>query len=194
MDVDHLNNKALNTRLLLWQKTSDAWNWAGYLKSRIGVSLQRAQQILQGDNPDNGEWEQICAAFDVDNEEYSVAKLPGLDGREILMNNVAHLLRTLPQGGQQKLAEGLTVREETVSRWSSRARPPDRSNILKLLNHFELPADLDLTTVPLFLTLEPLGGYERRAWLHEAVDRLPDADLNRLFPALEKLLRRDENH
>jgi transcriptional regulator with XRE-family HTH domain len=90
---------------------------------------------------------------------------------------------------QKAVADSIGVGPVTISRWRSGEQRPHKSNQIALINYFGLPHEIDLEVDALFLYPWPVSDAQRRTWLHQHIDRLDATTLQRLFPALERLLK-----
>jgi transcriptional regulator with XRE-family HTH domain len=107
----------------------------------------------------------------------------------MVKQNMVYLMEYLPQGSQKKLTSMLKVRKETVSRWATGKKPPTVKHRREILRFVGVPEHIDIEQVPLFLSTEPLGVFQQRAWIRGRLDALDAEELAQLFPALEKMLK-----
>ena len=165
-----------------WPKTLSRW---------AGCNIQRASDLLAGK----------CSAQEIELQNvageagYSADELLGdLLGQDvdvnILQENIYRLLNALPYGEGQRVAEVLGVDQRTLSRWRNKEgkKGPQGSNWGKLAQEFFLPPGTNLQGDPLFLSPDPIGAIEQRAWLRKRIDEIGSDYLMRIFPSLEKLL------
>jgi hypothetical protein len=193
-DLTRLNTQNLNIRLLAWEKKHESGNWADVLRRKAGIPKSRAREILEGAEPSAEEREAIVEGFGIEEEALGSARLMGMSEEEVLAKNVGHLISSLPKGEQGKMAATLGAAQESVSRWKKGEKPPKQKYVKQIMRYLGLSLDLDLRVTPLFLSLRPVGQFSQRAWLRKQVEELPAEDLSKLFPALEKLLKNDEDH
>lgn len=189
MDIDRLSRVTKHIRYLLWKKDPDCHRWAEILATALG-DRNRCQKIIAGsDQPTEQEIVMICERFGQEREIFSIHDSLDLNGESMLKLNVAFLLNSLPQGMRKQLAGQLHVRQETVSRWAKTKVPPARRHRSSILKFMGLPESLDLKVVPLFLSIEPIGVFQRKLELKQKLDSIPNDDLKSILPALERLMR-----
>jgi transcriptional regulator with XRE-family HTH domain len=174
--------------LLARDRESSTKGRAEVLAQWAGVSVERARGLLNGARPTDKEIRRIAETVGHSAEELYHSDL--LQGADIRLLNLQKLLGSLEHGGQRGLAAALDVNEATISKWKSGSQTPSPKHLQGISEHFHLGRDVDLARDPLFLDEVPIGTYERRRWLAEQVNSLPADELNKLFPALEKLVRR----
>lgn len=186
---------ARNLRLLLWQKGIDRKKWAEELAHWAGVDVSKARALLNGEKPSEREMDRIAEANNIEQQDL----LGDLVERvNVLAENLKYLLDSLPHGGQRLLAKELGADETTLSRWKSgkgiasgRADRRVKEKLARLREYFGLSSAVDLTVEPLFLSLEPIGSYQRRQWVQERLEAMDSAELDELFPAFKRLLGSD---
>lgn len=193
MDVEHLAPQTLNLRLLLWRRMPSASAWVDLLHRESELSVSRCQRLIEGVEkssiPTAAEGRTICAALGAEYESFATAPMLDLPWHDMLVQNVRYLLQDLPKGTQKAFAAALGVAPETVSRWVTGRHLPGPRYRKGLLGLLGLPASIDLGHVPVFLSLDPVGALQQRAWIGERVESLEPTELAHLFPALQKLLR-----
>jgi hypothetical protein len=108
--------------------------------------------------------------------------------QSILRLNVEHLVSALGRGGVNQLAEGLKVDRTTIFGWKTGRQQPNLNHQFDLLNYFGLPPSVSLEWDPLFLSDQPFGEPAMKRWLHDRVDMMDLARLQKYFPAIEILL------
>ena len=186
----------LNVRFLLWSQHLSPDGWASGLsrQTRSAVSMKRASEIISGDGPPptDQEMQIIADAYGQDPEQLLVGCLYTDSPETLLKKNVSFLLSTLLRGGKKSLAGELDVQQETIARWSSETKLPEAKNVIGLLKHMGLPADLDLRSEPLFLSTNPVGWVLQRKWLIDRIEKLPSKTLPQLFPALWRILKSND--
>lgn len=143
--------------------------------------------LLTGEPPSHAEMVEVANACHCSIED--IAYGDPLDGVNVLAENIRFLVDSLPHGGQRELANAIEIDETTVSRWKTGAVRPTKARQDRLREYFQLPTGTDLTSDPLFLTLDPVGGFAKRAWVLKRVGEIEVRELEGLFPALWKLLR-----
>jgi transcriptional regulator with XRE-family HTH domain len=178
-----------NVRFLLWREGLPPQAWEREL-SRLLPDLSRrsVRELLSGRAQNELPLREFASAFGLDDEILVFSDLLAESDCSIPTENVRHLLSTLPYGGKKELAVQLNVDPATISRWAASAAVPSNRHSEGLRDYFGLPATLDLSEDPLFLSIDPLSAYSRRAWLHERVDSIGVAELREVYVALHRLL------
>jgi len=181
-----------NIRFLLRRAKVQPDRWAQELsrRTRTGISVNRAKEIISAEGKEISEPELslISDTFSRDAEELRVGCLYS-DGPESLRKeNLIFLLNTLPRGGRKTLAAKLGIRQATITRWVSENKVPETKNLEGLLKYLGLDPDLDLTGEPLFLSLQPVGGFLQRQWLLERLRTMTEEEIARFFPALARIV------
>lgn len=142
--------------------------------------------LLMGEPPSHSEMLEVSNSCNVSLEELAYGDQ--LEGVNVLAENIRFLIDSLPHGGQRELANTIETDETTVSRWKSGSVRPGTSRQDRLLEYFQLPRGTDLAREPLFLALDPIGGFAKRAWVLKRVGEIEVRELEGLFPALRKML------
>lgn len=167
--------------------------WAATLQKRTGIGLYRAEQILRGALIERQEVAMIAAAFDIDAEELQSNPIYGRGDESVLRLNLRYLINSLPHGEKKNLAKAVGVAEETVSKWISQgSRGLHPKNLSRLLKHFGLDPQLDLAKEPIFLSMDPVGAHLQKAWLIQRIQETPPAEIGKVFPAVQRIFRKDE--
>lgn len=187
-DLLDLPVENLNTRFLVWKKDRNPDNWTRVLLKKTSIRHDRAKEILAGSHIAAHELKAIVEGFGETEEELRTVRLLGFSSKTVLMENLQYLIGTLPRGEEKEMANAIGVSKETVSRWARGKSSISAGNIKKVLRYLGLDTGIDLKTVPLFLTLIPVGQFAQRRWLLDRLQNLPASDLSKLFPALERLL------
>lgn len=190
MQIVNLPALTKNIRYLLWRVEKDYAKWPGLLRKALGPSKDdHLEKVLSGTEPTPDELRRICDRFGA---EQDVLRNDGFifpDPKDMVKQNMVYLMEDLPQGSQKKLTSMLKVRKETVSRWATGKKPPTEKHRKEILRFVGVPESIDIEKVPLFLSTEPLGALQQRAWIRGRLDALGAEELAQLFPALEKLLK-----
>ena len=79
--------------------------------------------------------------------------------------NLEYLLEGEGGGKKRRLAAAIGVNVNTISAWVSGRAMPREVNIVSLCEYFQLPRGTDLLAHPLFLSLDPVSGYQQKEWL-----------------------------
>ena len=176
-----------NLSFLLWSQKVNRNEWVDEVSRWCQCELLRARRLLSGSiKPTNDEILSIAQAVGVEPEQFVYENL--LDGVSILKENINFLLGTLEHGEQSRLAETLKVSVGTVRKWKGGAQPPNKENQVGMLKYFHLPSQTDLSCIPLFLSLDPIGVHAKKAWLLDRLNHIDDDLLDQYFPALKKIL------
>jgi transcriptional regulator with XRE-family HTH domain len=182
----------LNIRFLLRRTKAPTERWAHELsrRTRTAISMIRAKEIIYGEGKavTDEELGTIGDAFARDAEELRVGCLYSEGPEALRKENLSFLLDTLPRGGRKALATKLGIRQATVTRWVSEGKVPETKNLEGLLKHLGLDPDLDLAVEPLFLSLQPVGGFLQRKWLLERLESMTEEEITRFFPALARIV------
>lgn len=139
--------------------------------------------------PTNAQLEALANALALDLVDLQLASmLDNLGPNGILMRNVVRLLDGRGALSQKDLAVELGVSQETITRWRSLKRVPDKAAKQAIVRYFGLGAMDDLERKPLFLSYAPVTHAERVNWLQETARRMHSSKLSELFPALMRLM------
>ncbi|MEZ9540314.1 helix-turn-helix domain-containing protein [Shewanella sp. 10N.286.51.B8] len=192
-----------NIRFLLWQAGIEKPYWKKSLKSKLnsikasgfGSSLSQldystedCDDLLLRDNVSETDLRVVSQAFAIDESELKFSSLLKSSKTNVLAHNLKTLCSGLGPGGKTKLAESLGVHNTTLSRWLSGTITPDKIKLKNLSDFFGVDYDKLLNDHPYFLSINPVTEIEKRDWLKSRVDDIPRELLNRLYPALDKLL------
>jgi hypothetical protein len=192
LDIE-VATSALNLRFLLRRQSPNPETWVAILR-REGVceSEDRARQVLHGAEIRDDEVQVAFECFDFGQpDDLRSARLFEQSGESLLKLNLGFLMATLPHGWKRRLAHRLDIKQETISRWTTKGVPPEKKNVQGIIRFFGLPDNTNLHETPLFLSMSPLGVFAQKAWLQQQIERTPAADFGRVFPALEKIFRSD---
>jgi hypothetical protein len=188
LDQEHWNVRYLASRVDRRPQT-----WAATVQKRTGIRLYRAEKILHGAPIKREEIDAIAAGFDTDVQELQSNPLYGHGDESVLRLNLRYLIDSLPHGGQKNLAKSVFVTQETVNRWIRHgSRGLHRKNQSRVLKHFGLDPELDLAREPIFLWMVPAGAHLQKAWLLERIRDMPPEEIAKIFPALQRIFRKDE--
>lgn len=186
---------ALNLRWILRSVGRNPDQWASELvrMTRKSLSFSRATGVLHGAEPTSAEVAVLIEMTRFDREE--LLGVP-LYTREcpLFAQNLRHLVETIPHGQGRDAAEKIGITESQLSRWRKWGddRKPHPSNVRRLLKFHGMDPDLDLEEVPVFLSMEPLSGYAQKEWLASRVQEMPASEIAKIYPALKRMLRYDE--
>lgn len=175
-----------NVRYLLWSRPVERGRWEGTVANWAGCGVERARALLRGEMPNPEEVAAISAASGVAEQELAYGRL--VEKKDILLENLRHLLGGVEHGAKARIALQIGVHPSTISAWLSGRQRPRGSQLERLARAMGLLDGEDLETRPLFLSLDPVAAEQRRVWMREQIDRLDDRTLAELFPALKRLL------
>jgi hypothetical protein len=193
VNSEDLHQEHWNVRYLASRIDPRPQTWAATVQKRTGIRLYRAKQILRGAPIKREEIAIIAASFEADMKELQSNPIYGHGDESVLRLNLRYLIGPLPQGGQKNLAKYIGVSQETVNRWISHgSRGLHRKNLSRLLRHFGLDPELDLATEPIFLSMAPVGAHLQKVWILEHVMEMPPEEIAKVFPAVERIFRKDE--
>jgi len=176
-----------NLCYLLWRERVERKDWVAQLAEWAECTQQRSKDLLRGAELLTKEQEQIAQKLGVPEEELQFKSL--VEGTDILQENLLYLFDSLEHGEGKVLAERIGANPTTVSRWRSGEQTPRKHNLVALCHFFGLSSGTNLETDPIFLSVDPVGDRQRREWLKKRIDELKLADLQDLYPALERLFR-----
>lgn len=194
-DLYHLSQFTLNLRWLMSQKEQNPSEWGKTLGriSRGYFSTQRAADLVVCAKPTHAELE---ALVDLTGHEQEVLLSVPLYGREesVRRLNFQYLLDALPKGEGQVAAKMIGITPSQLSRWKGGVGRPRMSNAKKLLRFHGIDPDTDMDKTPLFLSIEPVSGYQQKKWVADRLMELPAHQMAAIYPALKRMLRHDEDH
>lgn len=145
--------------------------------------------LIGGERPTYEQIENLASALALDVSDLLLGDLlDNLGTHGVLMRNVVRLLDGRGDVSQKDLAQQLGVSHETITRWRTLKRVPDKSARVALVRYFGLNGVEDLERKPFFLSFAPVTHAERVVWLHDNVKTMPPHVLCALFPALVRLL------
>ena len=187
---------SVNVRLQLWAKSVPRRDWALWLSERTRLSRPAILGLVRGELDDASVSESEVSDLAIVLEGAGggdALRRPELvsENHNVALENVRYLLGSLERGGKSSLARALGVDPTTVSRWLSGSSEPERPTLGRLVAYFGLPSSTDLRSEPIFLLADPLSSTERRKFLRELIEALPDRELQDLFPALKRLLEEE---
>lgn len=180
-----------NIRYLLWKRGADHKDWQSKLAEWLGCSLERAEELLEG----NGEalTSKEKKALEKESrfapEELSGDLLNKL-GEDILVENIRHLINGLPHGKKKEFAAKLGVDVTTVSRWIAGAQRPTKKKVEEIGRYFGLPRGTNLDSDAIFLWDEPISESQMKSWIAEQIQHVDGKTLREVFPALRRLLKK----
>lgn len=183
-----------NLRFLLWNEKVERGQWIATLATWLDCDISRAQELLfENSKIRSHELKRLGKAikFLIPKD---IVETRFLEDEEIPLFNIHYLLDSLPRGKRKDLAKSLEVHELTISRWYAGTQTPSERHFEGLAKFFGIPPNMDIRTEPIFLSLEPMTDTERKKWLEERIKQLDTIMLNKLFPALERLLKEDSSH
>lgn len=176
-----------NLRYLMWQARVPRSRWIQRAADWLGVNEDRAEAVLLGAAEKPMEVASLSVKVDVDEEALTQSRLAAAVRPSLLQQNIIHLASMLKHGDKGALAHALGVHPTTLSRWLAGSHKPEQKSLSGMAGFFGVTL-ASLLSDALFLSLEPVGDRDRREWLHAHVDKLDAAWLQKLFPALERLM------
>jgi len=193
--LDRLSQFTLNLRWLMSQRANAPSEWGGALEklSRSVLGYSRALGLLWGADPKASEVEMLGELVGFDAEELLSVPLYGRD-QSVRRMNFQYLLDALPKGAAQEAAQSIGITPSQLSRWRQGVENPRATNVRKLLRFHGMDPDIDLDKVPLFLSMEPVSGYQQKKWVADRLMEMPADQMAAIYPALKKMLRTDEDH
>jgi transcriptional regulator with XRE-family HTH domain len=135
------------------------------------------------------ELKRIAAETHREEEMIRHQRLATADEPGLVRRNFEYLMESLGHGEKQKLAAHLGVDLSNLSKWSRGDYGIREKHLDKIAAYFHLPSGQSLAQEPLFLSLVPSGASAQKNWLKSRIDATDPATLQKLFPALERLLK-----
>ena len=180
-----------NIRYILWKGGADRKDWQSKLAEWLRCPLQRAEELLEGEGGDltPKEKKALEKTTGLAPEELSGDLLEKHDG-DILVENIRHLINSLPHGQKKEIAAKLGVDVTTVSRWIGGAQHPTKKKLEEIGKYFGLPPGTDLDSEPIFLWTEPISESQIKSWIADTIQRADGKTLREIFPALRRLLKK----
>ena len=166
-------------------------DWPSKLAEWMGCPLLRAENLLEG------RWEALTLkekkalsnATKLAPEDLS-GNLLEKKGIDILLENIRHLINSLPHGQKKEFDAKMGVDVTTVSRWISGAQRPTKKKLQEIGKYFGLPPGTDLDYDPIFLWTEPISESQMKSWITETIQQTDGKTLKEIFPALRRLLKK----
>ena len=183
-----MDNLAINIAYMLWNKKVARGDWVRVVASWAGTDERRAEQLLRGASATNEEKERLRKSTGAGPQVLRKESLVERNKVEVFVENLQYLIHGVRKGGKQALATRLGVHATTVSAWLAGKQKPEKKHQVALVRYFGLPPGTDLSSDAVFLGLSPIAEIERKRWLRDRIQELDVDALNKLFPALEKLL------
>lgn len=192
-ELSDLNQCCLNLRWMMRQRHQDPSMWPVELNklTRTYLGFSRSHGLLIGEDAKPDEIRVLAETFKVEAEELVSVPFYTRDS-SIFRENLRYLVDSIPHGQKETIAKAIGITPPQFSRWASGEIKPRTKNLKLLLKLHGIDQDLDLTSVPLFLAMEPLSGFAQRQWVANRVQDLPAAEISKIYPALRKLLRYDD--
>ena len=193
-DFHLLSQFTLNLRWLMSQKEKNPLEWGKSLEkmSRGYFTYARAVGLVFEAKPTPAEVEALADLTGHEAEELHSVPLYGSED-SVRRLNFQYLLDALPKGEGQVAAKMIGITPSQLSRWKSGVEKPRTSNARKLLRFHGIDSDTDLDKVPLFLSMEPVSGYQQKKWVAERLMEMPAHQMAAIYPALKKMLRSDDD-
>ena len=195
MDLDGISQLALNLRWIVRQaeRRPELWVSRLSLMTRKTIGRSRALGLLLGAEAEPDEVRVLEDVTGHEREELISVPLYSRD-LPLFAHNLRHLVEAIPHGQAKVAAARIGITEGQLSRWKKwgEGKKPHSTNLRKLLKFHGMDSDLDLEEVPIFLSMEPLSGYAQKEWVSSRVQEMPASEVAKIYPALKKLLRYDE--
>ena len=180
-----------NFRYLLWKEGVERKDWRSKLAEWLGCSLQRAEELLEGNGkaltPKEKKTLEKETRLAPENFSGNLLEKQSVD---ILVENIRHLIDGLPHGQKKEFAAKLGVDVTTVSRWIGGAQHPTKKKLEEIGKYFGLPPGTDLDSEAIFLWTDPVSETQMKSWLMEQIQQIDGKTLNEAFPALRRLLKK----
>ena len=192
-DFHLLSQFTLNLRWLMSQKEQNPSEWGKTLEklSRGYFTHVRAVGLVFEAKPTPAEVEALADLTGHEAEELLSVPLYGRED-SVRRLNFQYLLDALPKGEGQVAAKMIGITPSQLSRWKGGVEKPRASNSKKLLRFHGIDPDTDLDKVPLFLSMEPVSGYQQKKWVADRLMEMPADQMAAIYPALKRMLRPDE--
>jgi len=187
-----LDQFCLNLRYLARQRNSDPELWPKEVEklSRGFIRGKRPLGLLMNEEANGDE---VAAIADLTGIEPDTLRVAPLYHEEPLdLQNLRFLKSEIEHGHHERVAEAIGVTKFQLSRWGEKVKAPHPNNVRKLLKYHGIDPDIDLKVVPLFLSLERISGFAQKRWLLQRLEELPVAEVTAFYPALRRILRRNE--
>ena len=180
-----------NIRYLLWKEGAERKDWQPKLAEWLGCSLQRAEELLEGNGkaliPKEKKTLEKETRLAPEDLSGNLLEKQSLD---ILVENIRHLIDGLPHGQKKEFAAKLGVDVTTVSRWIAGAQRPTKKKLEAIGKYFGLPPGTDLDSEAIFLWTEPISESQMKNWITERIQQVDGKTLREVFPALKRLLKK----
>ena len=159
-----------------------------YLQYQGRFSNELCEGILLAEYIDDEFLQIISEAFSIDELELGYTNLCSSSEVNVLALNLKCLFSELGPGGKSSLANLLDVHNTTISKWLAGKQRPEKVKLKNISDYFGLNSVMNLTDVPIFLSMMPITEHEKKAWIINRIENIQRDSLNRLFPAFQKLL------
>lgn len=186
--LDGESDFSVNLRFLLWRAGIDNEAWVATVSTWLGCARSRALGLMTNERPTQAEVDELARRLGATSEELRFTNLVRDLGDDLFFENLRYLVSGVEHGDKKQIAQSVGVHATSLSRWISGLHKPDARSTRLLAKYFGLKSASDITQVPLFLSLRPVGTGQQRHWLVAAIDALDQREINELFPALYKLL------
>ncbi len=189
--LGYMDRLKRNIRYLLWKECADRKDWPSKLAKWLRCSLQRAEELLEGNGEalTSKEKKALEKETKLAPEDLSGDLLEKHDV-DILVKNIRHLIDGLPHGQKKEFAAKLGVDVTTVSRWIGGAQRPTKKKLGEIGKYFGLPTGTDLDSEAIFLWTDPVSETQMKYWLMEQIQQVDGKTLREVFPAMRKLLKK----
>lgn len=194
---DSLPQIVWNLRWLMYRRDPDPAKWPSLLSegTRHFIRSNRARQILErGDlGLTESELGAILECYGLDREELMSVPMYGAK-ESIRRENLKYLIRALPKGAAKQAAGKIGITASQLSRWKNNVERPHPTNFRKLLKFHGMDPDLDIDSESLFLSMDPLSGFAKKAWVLNRVKEMSPSEIAEIYTGLKRILGSYENH
>jgi len=182
---------------MLWSRPIPRPDWIRWLASRTNLGHTFCRDLVTERAADElitlPQLTELARALELaeDASELRFRDFLADSGRNVLVENLKFLFDDLERGGKKKLAEFFEVDPTTISRWLKGSSEPQGPGLRNIVTYFRLPMDTNLRRDPIFLSLDPVSLVAKRNWVRDRLDKLPEQDLQDVYPALRRMLDDD---
>ena len=178
-----------NLRWLALKRESDSSLWAKQISTQTKntIKTERAQKLIEGELPSDAEIAVLQDQYGLEKEDLVSGKL--FESKKgLFKQNIEFLIVSLPKGENHISGKELGVHPQQLSRWKSGAIKPQPKNLKKLLRLHGFDPDTNLNEVALFLQMEEISSFQKKAWVLKRMESLSPNQVASLFEAFKKLL------
>lgn len=184
---ENINAFSIHLWLYLRSTREPRADWAKRIGSELGVSEVRGAALLRGESPTSDELWRAERLLSTTREDLMYSR-PHPSRDDIVRDNIEQLLHETGFKGIE-MAMKLGVSEASFSRWRNGKHLPSSGHMRKLSDLFRIDETVKLDEVPIALLGSPSSLSVKRRWLITQFETLDDAIIEKVFPALERMLR-----